>query len=584
MNTLVSIGLSLALIALVARAAPGQTGRRVYLNATIYTANDDMPTAEGMAVEDGRIVGVGSRREVLQFIDEGVEIVDLGGAVVLPGLIDAHAHMLGLGQMQVGVIDLAGTRSYEEVIERVRARADTVPRGTWILGRGWDHESWPSGELPTHRQLSDAVPEHPVWLARVDGHAALANEAAMQAAGVTGATEAPEGGEILRADDGAATGVFIDLAQPIIESRVPAGARGQDAELILAAQEMCLAAGLTGVHEMGVTPETIEVFKALGEDGSLKIRMYVLVNGGVAMDYFETEGVYVSDTVTVRACKLYMDGALGSRGAWLLEPYTDRAVDRDGEPYVGLALTDPFFVDKVAKHAANNGYQVCTHAIGDAANRRVLDAYEYAQATAIENQPEADDQADDQEEGRRLGRGLLRARKNRFRIEHAQLIDPADIPRFAALGVIPSMQQTHCTTDMRWIEERVGPDRLAGAYAWRSLIDAGVPIAGGSDFPVESHNPFLGFYAAVTRQDLEGEPAGGWTPRERMTRDEALKSFTLWAAYAAFEEDEKGSLEEGKLADFIVIDRDVMTCEALKIPGTRVLRTVIGGETVYEGE
>ncbi len=580
MNTLASLGLAFAVLALGLRAAPAQTGRRVYMNARIYTASDASPTAEAMAIEDGRIVGVGSKKDVLPYIDEGVEIVDLQGAVVLPGLIDAHAHMAGLGQTEVGVIDLSSTQSYEEVIEHVRARAATVARGTWILGRGWDHERWPSGELPNHRLLSDAAPEHPVWLSRVDGHAALANDAAMRAAGIDDSTDSPEGGEILRDDAGDATGIFVDNAQPLIEGAVPAGARGEDEELILAAQRMCLSVGLTGVHDMGVSPATIEVFKALAADGRLKTRMYLLVHGRLAGEYFREHGIYVTDRVTVRACKLYMDGALGSRGAWMLEPYADRAVDRDGEPYVGLTLVDPLYVDRVAKDGVQNGYQVCTHAIGDRANRRVLDAYEFAQAVAVPSSAEQREVPD----GQPLASGLLHARNNRFRIEHAQVIDPADIPRFEALSVLPSMQQTHCTTDMRWIEERIGPERLAGAYAWRSLIDSGVPIAGGSDFPVESHNPFLGIYAAVTRQDLEGHPEGGWTPGERMTRAEALKSFTIWAAYAAFEEDEKGTLEAGKLADFIVIDRDIMTCEAGAIPGTKVLQTVIGGETVYGGE
>ncbi|MEZ6244229.1 MAG: amidohydrolase [Phycisphaerales bacterium] len=587
MNALASIGLALAVLVLGVKAAPAQSVRRVYLNAKIYTASDEAPTAEAMATENGRIVGIGSKRDVLPFIDEGVEIVDVSGRVILPGLIDAHAHMMGLGQLKVGVIDLAGTKSYEEVIDRVRARADAVPRGTWILGRGWDHELWPSGELPTHQLLSDAVPDHPVWLSRVDGHAALANAAAMKAAGIDDRTPSPEGGEILRGDDGRATGIFVDNAQPLIEGAVPPHARGEDAELILAAQDMCLSAGLTGVHDMGVSPETVEVYKQLAADGRLKMRMYVLVPGQVAIEYFAQHGIYVSGRVTVRACKLYMDGALGSRGAWLLEPYADRPVDRDGDPYVGLNVVDPLFVDKVAKDANDHGYQVCTHAIGDRANRRVLDAYEFAQAIAIPATSAAGESAGETTgpgAGQPLGSGLLHARNNRFRIEHAQLLDAADIPRFEDLGVLPSMQPTHCTTDMRWIEERIGRDRTVGAYAWRSLIDSGVPIASGSDFPVESHNPFLGIYAAVTRQDLEGAPAGGWHPEQRMTRAEALKSFTIWAAYAAFEEDEKGTLEVGKLADFVVIDRDIMTCEAGLIPDTKVLKTVIGGETVYEGE
>jgi predicted amidohydrolase YtcJ len=329
------------------------------------------------------------------------------------------------------------------------------------------------------------------------------------------------------------------------------------------AQELCLSAGLTGVHDAGVSPRDIEVYQRLKDDGRLKLRMYLMVSGPYAMRYFDSNEPIIDERLAVRAAKLYMDGAMGSRGAWLYEPYADRAEDEQGMPYTGLAVSDPEFIEAVARHALERGYQVCTHAIGDRGNGEVLRAYELA----LRSLP---------------GFAEMETFNHRFRIEHAQLLRMDDINSFPLWGIIASMQPTHCTSDMRWVEARVGPMRARGAYAWRTLLDQGAIIAGGSDFPVESHNPFLGFYAAVTRQDLQGNPEGGWMPRERLTREQALHLFTLGAAYASFEEDRKGSLETGKLADFIVIDRDVMTCDEREIPETKVLRTVIGGETVYE--
>ncbi len=551
----------------------------IYINARIYTASDDQPTADAMVVSDGKILAIGNRRDVMRHMHEGATQVNMEGLTILPGLIDAHAHMSGLGALDAGVIDLAGTTSYDEVIELVRAQAVAVPRGTWIIGRGWDHESWSSKQMPTHKRLSDAVPDHPVWLSRVDGHAGLANTAAMEAAGVSRETESPEGGDILRGAEDQPTGVFVDNAEELIARAIPRNASATPEKLILLAQERCLKYGLTGVHDMGIGHDEIETYKALEGDGRLDLRIYGVIHGALAEAYFEANPIRVSDRFTLRACKLYVDGAMGSRGAWLLEPYLDRPTDDEGNPYTGLRVTDPLVIDRVSKHGVRHGYQVCTHAIGDAANRRTLDAYEYAHATAIPNETAPTQPADLETHP-----GLLHERGTRFRIEHAQLIHPDDIPRFEQLGVLPSMQPTHCTSDMRWVEDRVGTERARGAYAWRSLIDSGVPIPGGSDFPVESENPLFGFYSAITRQNHRGEPVGGWLPGQRMTRTEALKSMTIWAAYASFEEDTRGSLEPGKLADFVVLDHDIMTCKPGEILITEVVRTVIGGETVYERE
>jgi len=530
----------------------------IYFNANIYTLDPDAPRAEAIAVEGDRITAVGSNAAVRALADARTEFTDLRGATVLPGLIDAHAHMSGFGSFALGRLDFSLARSYDDVVRAVAAAVPDTAEGRWVLGGRWDHESWDGGTLPTHKALSDVSLNTPVWLRRVDGHAALANAEAMRRAGITRGTPNPPGGEILRDAQGEATGVFVDRAMDLISAAVEGDDQTAE-DLILAAQAKCLEAGLTGVHDAGVSPAEIEVYQRLAADGRLKVRIYAMVSAYYAPRYFAERGTTVGDRFTVRAAKLYADGAMGSRGAWLLEAYADRPRADDGSPYNGLAIMEGDRIEEHSSHALQHGYQICTHAIGDRANREVLDAYE----RALHSNPNAD---------------------HRFRIEHAQLLAADDIPRFAELGVIASMQPTHCTSDMRWVDARVGPERARGAYAWASLLRTGAVIAGGSDFPVESHNPFLGFYAAVTRQNPEGEPEGGWHSSERMTREEALRCFTLGAAHSAFEERDKGSLEPGKLADFIVIDRDTMTCPERDILGTRVLMTVIGGEIVFGTE
>lgn len=548
--------LLLAALALAAPLAHAQPDF-VFVNARVYTVDDGFSVAQAFAVEDGMFAAVGSEEEVRNLIGNSTRVIDLGGRTVLPGLIDAHGHMAGLGQLQLGVLDLAGTASYDEVIHRVIQRAEQAEPGEWIIGRGWDHESWPDKELPTHERLSQAVPDNPVWLSRVDGHAGLGNARAMELAEVSEGSSAPSGGEMLRDQDARPTGVFVDNAMAMIGRVIPAGgASGED--LILAAQKLCLEAGLTGVHDARVGADMIEVYQRLERERKLHVRVFGMVRGNQAMQWFDEHEPYTGSFFSMRATKLYIDGAMGSRGAWLLEPYSDRPTDAEGKPYTGLAVTEPDFVKAVAEHALTKGYQVCTHAIGDRGNRELLDAYESA-ATSLD--------AD------------LRAA--RFRIEHAQLIAPEDIGRFAELGVIPSMQPTHCTSDMRWVEERVGPVRADGAFVWQTLLASGARIAGGSDFPVESVNPFLGLYAAVTRQNLEGEPSGGWHPSERMTREQALRAFTIDAAYAGFDEKRIGSIEVDKLADFIVIDRDYMSCPPRQIADIRVVSTWIEGAPVY---
>lgn len=552
-----------------ASASPPDT---ILRNATFHTLDDKTPIARAVAITDGKIAALGTETDILPLAGPDTKIIDLGAKTVLPGLIDAHGHLAGLGQLSLGVVDLAGTRTYEEVLERVAARINDAQPGAWIIGRGWDHESWPTRALPTHDPLSAISPDNPVWLSRVDGHAALANKAAMDLAGIDDSISNPAGGEIIRDEQGRATGVFIDNAEGLIDRVIPASASGDPRAIILEAQARCFEVGLTGVHDMGVHPETARMYRQMADAGELKLRISAMVPSNVALKYMSENEPIDHPVVTVRGCKLYMDGAMGSRGAWLLTPYADRPTGPEGEPYVGLAVSDPAFVEAVAKLALERGFQVATHAIGDRANREVLDAYQRAAETRAP--------ASVAELGE-LG-SLRYLAEARFRIEHAQLLSAKDIPRFASLGVIASMQPTHCTSDMRWVEDRVGAGRARYAYAWRSLRRAGAVIAGGSDFPVESHNPFLGIYAAVTRQNLDGEPAGGWNPRESMSRMEAIRSMTIDAAYASFHETSRGSLSPGKFADLVVLDRDVLTCRASEIPSTRVLMTMVGGEFVFK--
>jgi predicted amidohydrolase YtcJ len=563
-NPLLATVLSAA-IALLAHAQP-----QYYHNANIYTMDPENPRATGMLVGDGMIWAVGSEDEIKdQMREQGIRVferVDMRGRTIIPGLIDAHGHMIGLGAIGLGVLDLRAARSYEDVINLVRDRASHVPAGTWIVGRGWDNESWADTRLPHHAELSEAVPDHPVWLSRVDGHAGLANAAAMKIAGVDLSTPSPAGGEILRDSQRQATGVFVDNAEGIIGAHIPDGLTGSAEACILKAQEMCLAAGLTGVHDAGVSPAEIEVYQRLEAEGRLQIRVYAMVHGADAPQFFTTRGPIDSFKLSVYSAKAYADGAMGSRGAWLLEPYADRSTDAEGNPYVGLAVTEPGAIEQLARHALEHEYQVCTHAIGDRANREVLDAY----ARALEGWDPPIPEGREEHPG------------HRFRIEHAQLLSPQDIRRFGQLGVIASMQPTHCTSDMRWVDARVGATRGAGAYAWASLLKENAHLTFGSDFPVESHNPFLGIYAAVTRQNLDAQPEGGWNPEQRLTREEALRAFTIEGAYAAFWEERIGSLEFGKLADFVVLDRDIMTCDASAIPATKVLETYSFGERVYQ--
>ena len=528
----------------------------VVTNARIYTSDVNRPVAEALAVKSGRIAFVGSNRGALSLAGPRTERLDLAGKTVIAGMVDAHAHLLGLGQA-LRTVDLVGTRSYDEVIARVVERAKTARPGEWIRGRGWDQNDWADTRFPTHAALSRAVPNNPVYLTRVDGHAALVNAKALELAQVTAATPDPSGGRFIRDSANNPTGVLVDNAQGVVGRVIPAPSRAELREQTLAAIAEANRWGLTGIHDAGVAPEGIAVYEELAKEARYNLRNYVMIRANDSvLDAFmrrgPQRGLY-DGRLWIRAIKITADGALGSRGAALLEPYSDDAGN------MGLITTPPERIQSVAVRALKAGFQVNVHAIGDRANRIVLDQFE----AALREVPTAD---------------------HRFRIEHAQILRYQDIPRFAELDVIPSMQGSHQTSDMYWAPNRLGPARLGGAYAWRSLLNTGVVIPNGSDFPVEAVNPLISFHSFLTRQDAENFPPGGWMPEQRTTRQEALLSITLWPAYAAFMEQESGSLTAGKYADFVVLDRDIMTVAPEEILGTRTLITILGGKTVYKYE
>lgn len=526
----------------------------VVLNGRIYTADAARPIVAAMAVRDGRVVFTGDAAGARALVGNATRVLDLQGKTVIPGMTDAHAHVLGLGQ-RLQSVDLFETRSFDEVVARVVERAKETPKGEWILGRGWDQNDWGNTSWPTHEALSRAVPDHPVMLTRVDGHAGIANAAAMRSANLTRATRSPAGGEIIKDAQGNPSGVLIDNAQRLVSAVIPPASRAQVKEMLEDAIAEMHRWGLTGVHDAGASAQTLELYEELGREGKLNIRLYAMISDHApTIEAWFRRGPLVGGydgTLWVRSIKLYQDGALGSRGAALLEPYSDDPQN------TGLLVSPAAHIREVADRALVAGFQVNSHAIGDRGNRLVLDAYE----GALKARPTAD---------------------HRFRVEHAQILHSDDIPRFAQLGVIPSMQASHQTSDMYWAGTRLGEGRLRGAYAWRSLIASNVIIPNGSDFPVEYVNPLISFKASVSRQDANNWPAGGWYPEQRMTREEALLSMSLWAAYAGFQESELGSLTPGKRADFVVLDQDIMRIAAEDLLATQVLSTWVGGRSVYE--
>lgn len=536
-----------------AKAVQGAT--LILTNANVVTLDPRKPAAQAIAIAGDRILAVGSAEEVGGVRKtRGTETIDLGGATVIPGLVDAHAHVASLGET-LETVRLYGTTSWEQVVALAKERAATTPKGGWIVGDGWDQNDWAGAgkDFPVHDALSAAIPDHRVFLHRVDGHAGIANTLALETASIGKETKDPPGGKILRAKDGSPTGVLVDEAMQLVARHIPAPTHAQIKERILKAQAEILKSGLVGVHDAGVNAAGLAAYEELEREGKLVLRIYAMLDGAdpqLLLDRFARKPI-VGERLTVRSVKLYADGALGSRGAALLAPYLDDPGNR------GLLIMDAATIEQVTRDALLAGFQVSVHAIGDRGNREALDAFERALAAT----PSAKDA--------------------RLRIEHAQVIAPEDIPRFAKLGVIASMQPTHATSDMPWAEARVGKERVKGAYAWRSLKSAGVRLAFGSDFPVEGVPPLWGLHAVVTRQDRKSTPAGGWQPQEKLDAREALEGFTIGAAWAAFEEATRGTIEAGKLADLVVLSGDPLGVKPPEIPSLRVRKTIVGGKVVY---
>jgi predicted amidohydrolase YtcJ len=521
-------------------------------NGRVYTMDAAGSVVDCLVVRDGRVAFAGRRADVNPAAGE--RTLDLGGRPVLPGLVDAHGHLMLLAKARLE-LDLSAAGSEEEIARMVGEVAARRRPGEWISGRGWDQTRWPGRRFPTRASLDRAAPGHPVALVRVDGHATWASGAALARADITRHSPDPPGGLIAKDERGEPTGLLIDLAQDVVRGLVPPPSDERFDDAVETVIGECLAKGLTGAHEPGLDLAAVASYTRLIGRGRFPFRVFAAVSGKKAWTQYRERGVpeEIGDgRLVVGAIKLWLDGALGSRGAALHAPYCDDPAN------LGLVLVPPDEVERLTREASGMGFHVWVHAIGDRANTLVLDVFE------------------------KLRNARAGGAQSRLRVEHAQILTPADVPRFARLGVVPSMQPTHCTSDMRWAGERLGPDRLVGAYAWRSVLDAGAYLAGGSDFPVEDANPFHGIHAAVTRAPREG-PDPGWQPEQRMTRDEAVRAFTIWNARSIGRDADQGSLEPGKRADLIALSDDVFTCAPDAIARITPTLTMVGGEVVSGG-
>lgn len=532
------------------------TASLIFLGGRILTLTErdaDSP-ATAVVATGGRITFIGDDTGAQKLQGPDTRVIDLGGATLLPGFVDSHCHLYGLGT-SLAQIDAVGTPSAAAVAALVEAAAQVSSDDlSWLEGRGWDQNDWAEQVYPDRALLDSVSGNHPVLLRRIDGHAAWVNSKALAAAGITAETADPAGGEIVRDATGRPTGILIDNAVDLLRSVIPEPPRDEQIRRIELALDHCARFGLTGVHEAGLDQERLDIYRELNAAGKLTLRVYGMFDDMPAvLARARTEGPFTSPDgmITARAIKLYADGALGSRGALLLADYTDQPESR------GLAVTPREHLLEVSRELGEAGFQICTHAIGDGANRMMLDIY-------AEVLPE------------------LGGADRRWRIEHAQILDPVDIPRFAELGVIAAMQPTHCTSDMDWVPQRLGADRQAGAYAWRSLLDSGAHLCFGTDFPIERVDPLLGLYAARTRQHPDGTPAGGWRPEQRLDGRTAVELYTAGSAYAAFLENESGRIETGYRADFTVMDGDPSTCGDKELQGLQVLYTVVGGRVVFD--
>ena len=515
-----------------------QVADSIVINANIYTVDDDFSKAEAFAIKDGKFLEVGTS-ENIQANYTSVNIIDAQGKTITPGLIDAHCHFLGLGFNQQAV-DLVGTKSFEEVMQRV-LDFQNKNNVSHIMGRGWDQNDWEVKEFPNKILLDKLFPNTPVTLTRIDGHAILCNQTALDLGNVT-VNSKVDGGEVV-VKNGELTGVLVDNAESLVMNYWPQPNRNDMVKALLNAQEICFDLGLTTVDDAGLNQASIELIDSLQQTGDLKMRVYAMVSFSEAnVDYYTKKGIIKTDRLNVRSFKFYADGALGSRGAMLRAPYSDKP------NHFGLLVTDLKTFNASAEKIANSEYQMNTHAIGDSANHAVLQTYN----KVLKGKPD-----------------------RRWRVEHAQVISPEDFELYK--NVLPSIQPTHATSDMYWAEDRLGNERVKGAYAYKELLNAYGKVALGTDFPVEQVSPFLTFYAAVARQDLEQFPEGGFQKENGLSREETLKGMTIWAAYSNFEENEKGSIETGKFADFIILDKDIMTVSQNEIPKIKVERTFVDG-------
>ncbi len=526
------------------------------INARVYTADSSVSMADAFAIKNGKFVAVGSTKSVTDQY-EADSTADLGGLPVYPGFYDPHAHFLGLGQV-LDQADLVGATSYDEVIDRLRAFAQQHPQAPWLTGRGWDQNDWPDKAFPTKEKLDQAFPNVPVALMRVDGHALLVNSKALRLARIT-AGSGMAGGEVVLAKAGGAsaqpTGVLVDNAMQLVKRILPRPDNADKTRMLLAAERACVALGLTTISDAGISPAEISLIDNLQKTGKLKIRDYAMISlGEPNLAEYLKRGPFQTDRLTVRSFKLYADGALGSRGACLRKPYSDRPTTG------GFLLLSPAELERVTKLLYASDFQANTHCIGDSANHVMLDLY---------------------------GKLLKNHNNRRWRIEHAQVVSPEDMPKFGRYSIIPSVQPTHATSDMYWATDRLGPGRVKGAYAFKELMQqnagaSGGLIAFGSDFPVEAVNPLFGFHAAVARQDAKNFPTGGYQMENAVDRQSALLAMTRWAAYACFEDHLRGSIEPGKQADFVVLDRDIMRVPNEQLRQTKVKQTWIGGERVFD--
>ncbi len=515
-------------------------------NAKVYTVNKNFDIVSAIAIKDGKIIAAGSDKDLKERFS-AKKNMDAGGKAVYPGFNDGHSHFLSYGLNKVSSADLVGTKSWDEVVEHVVEHHKVNPSG-WVLGRGWDQNDWEVKKFPDNEKLNKFFPDTPVVLRRIDGHALIANAEAMKRAGINYKSMVP-GGDILLNEKHQPTGVFIDNAMSLIERVIPAHTPDQKIAALKVAQNDCFAVGLTTVTDAGLDKQDILLMDSLQKAGILKMRIYAMMNpNGENYDYFLPNGPLHTGRLTVSSIKLYADGALGSRGALLLKPYSDKP------GHYGLQLHLLSYYDFVCKKAFDAGFQVCTHAIGDSGNRIMLKSY---------------------------AKYLQGPNNRRWRIEHAQVIDPSDFHYFKDHNIIPSVQATHCTSDMYWAEDRLGKERIKTAYAYKKLLEQNGWLINGTDFPVEDISPLKTFYAAVARKDLKGWPEGGFQMENALTREEALRSITIWPAKGSFDENRKGSIEVGKVADLVILEKDIMQIPENEIPKTKVFATILNGEEVY---